>query len=85
MSNREKCIAMLDGFSDAQLVNVAVMLQTMQQTISDAITDETPNAETIAAMQEVNEMIRPGSGQRFKGSTAELFAMLDAEDPQEAK
>lgn len=43
-----------------------------------------PNAETVAAMQEVNEMIRTGSGQRFQGSTADLFAMLDAEDTADA-
>ena len=35
-------------------------------------------------MQEVNEMIRTGSGQRFKGSAADLFAMLDAEDAADA-
>jgi len=35
MSNREKCNAILDSFSDAQLVNVAAMLQAMRQTIDD--------------------------------------------------
>ncbi len=35
MSNRERCDAMLDTFTDAQLVNVAAMLQAMRQTIDD--------------------------------------------------
>ena len=46
--------------------------------------EDVPNAETIAAMQEVNEMIRTGSGQHFQGTTEELFAMLDAEDEEDA-
>ncbi len=39
MSNREKCNAILDSFTDAQLVNVAAMLQAMKQTI-DELEDE---------------------------------------------
>ena len=35
MSNRERCDAILDSFSEAQLVNVAAMLQAMRQTIDD--------------------------------------------------
>lgn len=35
MSNRERCVAILDTFTDAQLVNVAAMLQAMRQTIDD--------------------------------------------------
>ncbi len=35
MSNREKCNAILDSFTEAQLVNVAAMLQVMKQTIDD--------------------------------------------------
>lgn len=35
MSNRERCAAMLDTFTEAQLVNVAAMLQAMRQTIDD--------------------------------------------------
>ena len=84
MSNRELCVSMLDSFTEAQLGNVATMLQTMKKAIEDAIGSDTPNAETIAAMQEVNEMIRTGSGQHFQGTTEELFAMLDAEDEEDA-
>lgn len=84
MSNREICIAMLDSFTDAQLVNVAAMLQTMKQTIEDALHTDIPNAITIAALQEGDEMLCAGKGQRFKGSAAEFFAMLDAEDENDA-
>ncbi len=35
MSNREKAVAMLDSFTDSQLVNVVTMLQAMKQTIED--------------------------------------------------
>jgi len=58
----------------------------IQGLIADVATDreEAPNAETIAAMEEVNEMIRTGSGQHFQGSAAEFFAMLDEEDEKDA-
>ena len=84
MSNRERCVAMLDTFTDAQLVNVAAMLQTLKQTIEDTLRSEIPNAETVAAMAETDEMIRTGSGQHFRGSAADFFAMLDAEDEEDA-
>lgn len=84
MSNKEMAVAMLDNFTEAQLGNVISMLRTMKQTIEDALAGETPNAETIAAMQEVDEMIRTGSGQHFQGSAEEFFAMLDTEDEDDA-
>ena len=37
-----------------------------------------PNAETLEAFAETDEMIRTGSGQHFKGSAEDFFAMLDA-------
>ena len=80
MSNKEKCVALLDDFTDSQLVNVAVMLQTMKQTISDALADYVPNAETIAAIHELES----GGGELWTGSTEDLFAMLDAEDEADA-
>lgn len=84
MSNRELCVSILDSFTDAQLVNVASMLQTIKKTIEDALTADTPNAATIAAMREVDEMIQTGAGQHFKGNAADFFAMLDAEDEEDA-
>lgn len=83
MSELERCTALLNTFTDAQLVNVAAMLRVMRKTYDD-LEENTPNAETIAAAQEVNEMIRTGSGHHFKGSAADLFAMLDAEGEEDA-
>ena len=36
MSNKEQCVALLDDFTEAQLVNVAAMLKTMKQTVTQA-------------------------------------------------
>lgn len=35
MSNRERCNAILDSFSDAQLSNAAAVLQALKQAIDD--------------------------------------------------
>lgn len=40
------------------------------------VPDFKPNATTIAAMAETDEMIRTGSGQHFEGSTEELFSQI---------
>ena len=36
MSNKERCIAILDKFTDAQLANIAAMLQAAHDAIDDA-------------------------------------------------
>lgn len=36
MSNKEKCIALLDSFSEGQLANVATMLQATLNAVTDA-------------------------------------------------
>lgn len=82
MSNMEKCVALLNDFSEAQLVNVAVMLQSMKQAIADALDYNTPNATTIAALKEGDEMLRTGSGQGWTGSTKELFRQILEEDDE---
>ena len=41
---------------------------------------ETPNAVTLAAMEQTDEMIRTGGGQHFQGTTEDFFAMLDTEE-----
>ena len=75
-----RAAAMLDGFTDAQLGNVIIMLQAMKQTIEDALAADTPNAVTTAAIEELEN----GGGERWTGSTEDLFAMLDAEDDPNA-
>ena len=39
MSNREKCIAILDSFSEGQLANIAAMLQAARDAVSEAEDD----------------------------------------------
>ena len=36
MSNKEKCLAIIENFTEAQLANIAVMLQAAQDAIDDA-------------------------------------------------
>ena len=40
--------------------------------------EEIPNAKTLAAMKETDEMILTGEGEHFMGTIADFFAMLDA-------
>jgi len=80
MSEREKAFAIIDSFPDDQLGNVIAMLQTMKQAIEDALTADIPNTTTIAAMQELDN----GGGEVWTGSTKDFFAMLDAEDGDDA-
>lgn len=44
MSNRDKCIAILDSFSEGQLVNIVAMLQAAKDAINDAADDAFCNA-----------------------------------------
>ncbi len=39
MSNKEKCLSLLDSFTDAQLANIAAMLQAAKDAIDDAADD----------------------------------------------
>lgn len=80
MSNRERAVAMIDSFPDDQLGNVIAMLQTMKQAIEDALTADTPNATTIAALKEGDEMLRTGAGHGWTGSTEDLFRQILEEE-----
>ena len=44
-----------------------------------ALSDEIPNAETIDAVYEVQQMIDTNSGEHFSGSTEDFFAILAEE------
>lgn len=70
MSNREFAKNLIDQIPDSRLYYVISYLQ------GAAVPDETPNATTIAAMQELEN----GGGELWTGSTKDLFAALDAED-----
>lgn len=78
MSNREQVLQMVNAMPEYKIDSLLGFLRAF------LYDDDTPNAETIAAMQEVDEMIRTGSGQHFQGTAEEFFAMLDAEDEEDA-
>ena len=84
MSNRELCAAALDLVPEYKLGYALAYLQGLIADITATDQEDIPNAETVAAMQEVNEMIRTGSGQHFQGSAEDFFAMLDAEGDDDA-
>lgn len=44
-----------------------------------SVPDEVPNAETQAAIDEVNNMVRTGKGEHFSGTTEELFKKILSE------
>lgn len=70
MSNRELAKSLIDQIPDNKLLYVLAYLQGV------AVPDETPNAETLEAMAEVDGMIANGTGEHFTGSTADFFKML---------
>ena len=39
MSNRERCIAILDSFSDSQLINIVALLKAARDAVSEAADD----------------------------------------------
>ena len=79
MSNREQVLQMVNAMPDYKIDGLLGFLRAF---LDDS--DDTPNAETIAALQEGDEMLRTGKGQHFQGSAADFFAMLDAEDEEDA-
>lgn len=79
MSNREQILQAINNMPESMLGYVLAYIQGLITNVT-ADQEDIPNAETIAAMQEVNEMIRTGSGERWQGSTADLFATILAED-----
>ena len=74
MSNREFAKTLIDQIPDSRMYYVVAYLQ------GATIPDEIPNAETLDAMTEIEEMIRTGAGQHFQGSAEEFTNMLLSED-----
>lgn len=66
MSNRELAKALIDQIPESRLFYVVAYLQ------GAAVPDETPNADTLEAMAELDS----GGGHRFSGPAAALFAEL---------
>ena len=71
MSDREQVLQIVQAMPEYKITGLLAFLRTFE---------EIPNAETLAAIAETDEMIRTGGGQHFKGKAADFFAMLDAEE-----
>lgn len=73
MSYRELAHSLIDQIPESRLYYVILYLQ------GAAVPDDTPNAKTLEAMAEVEEMIKTGSGQHFQGTAEEFTDMLLSE------
>ena len=75
MSTRELAKSLIDQVPENKLLYIIAYLQ------GAALPDdmETPNAKTLAAIEEVENMIETGKGEHFEGSTDDFFAQLAAE------
>ena len=75
MSTRELAQTLLDQVPESKLLYVVAYLQG----VTTPEDEEIPNVRTLAAIDEVDEMIRTGKGEHFEGSTDDFFAQLAAE------
>ena len=75
MSTRELAKSLIDQVPENKLLYIIAYLQ--GAALPDDV--EAPNAKTLAAIEEVENMIETGKGEHFEGSTADLFAQLAAE------
>ena len=80
MSYQEIAKNMIDRLPEDKMIFVINMLEGLGEMSGlDLYPEFTPNPETQAAIQEVEEMIASGAGEHFSGSTAHFFAMLEEE------
>lgn len=81
MSNQEIAKNMIDRLPDDKLIFIINILENIgEMTGVNLYPEFKPNAETIAAMEELDT----GGGTLYTGSTSEIFAMLDNEEPENA-
>lgn len=74
MSDREKAIQILNEIPDYKIGYIVSYLQGYLHGVTDS--EEIPNAETLEAIREGDEMLENGTGQRFEGSTEDFFNMI---------
>lgn len=79
MSSRDQVMQIVDAMPEYKVDGLLGFLR-----LFAAEQEDIPNAETIAALKEGDEMLRTGTGQHFQGTAKEFFAMLDAEDEEDA-
>ena len=70
MSNRDLAKNLIDQIPESKLLYIIAYLQ------GAAVPDESPNAETLEAMEEVNSMIESGQGEAFAGDTGDFLRMI---------
>ena len=75
MSDREQVLQIVNEMPDYKISGLLGMLRAFLFDNS-----EVPNAVTVAALQEGDEMLRTGEGQGWTGSTEELFRKILEED-----
>ena len=66
MSGREFAKSLIDRIPESKMMYIIAYLQ------GAALPDETPNADTLEAMAELDS----GGGHKFTGSTEQLFSEL---------
>lgn len=71
MSERERMYQLLDAVPDNKVAYIIGFIQGL--TIEES---NTPNAETMEAMEEAERMIATGNGQRFEGSAKDFVNRL---------
>lgn len=77
MSYQEIAKNMIDRLPDDKMIFVINMLEGLGEMSGlDIHPDFQPNATTVAAMTETDEMIKTGNGQHFEGATEELFSRI---------
>lgn len=76
MSEKERASTLLQSVPDYKIGYVIAYLEGLIADESASV----PNAETIAAMQELDN----GGGTLYTGSTADIFAMLEQEADNDA-
>lgn len=74
MSNREQVLQIVNTLPEYQIDILLSFLRAFRHN------EDIPNAVTIAALREGDEMLRTGAGQGWSGSTEELFLKLLEEE-----
>lgn len=73
MSYKELAKNLIDQIPDSKMYYIVAFLQ------GAVVPEEIPNTKTLEAMAEVEEMIKTGSGQHFRGTAEEFTDMLLSE------
>lgn len=73
MSYKELAKNLIDQIPDSKMYYIVAYLQ------GAAVPEEIPNAATLDALEEVEEMIKAGSGQHFQGTAEDFNDMLLSE------